>query len=246
LLARARDEFAALCERMGLDMNRQVSVRSLSPDEAIGALADNAFVIKRGKERVIEAVFENCRGQAFTDRPSAWSGALADVMTVDLSDVKSRAVFVASMNAVLRFVREAGGTVHCLDEDPANCGPETARRMESRFGRRRVGLIGLQPAILKGLAERFGADAVCVVDLNPENIGSVRAGVEVWDGDTDLPRLVEACEVSLATGSSIVNGTINEIIRLFDDAGKPLVFFGNTISGAAALLHLDRICPYGR
>ncbi|GAG43712.1 unnamed protein product, partial [marine sediment metagenome] len=78
----------------------------------------------------------------------------------------------------------------------------------------------------------------------PDNIGQSRCGVEVWDGGTDLPRLVDWCEVGLATGSSIVNGTINDIRRRFQDAGKPLLFFGNTIAGAAVLLDLDRVCPF--
>ena len=84
------------------------------------------------------------------------------------------------------------------------------------------------------------------MDLDPDNIGNLKFGVEVWDGQTDLQRLVEWSEVGLVTGSSIVNGTIDEIIRYFKEDGKPLVFFGNTISGAAALLDLDRICPFGR
>ena len=66
------------------------------------------------------------------------------------------------------------------------------------------------------------------------------------DGQSDLPRLVKWAEVGLVTGSSIVNGTIDKIIRRFKDNGKPLVFFGNTISGTAALLDLDRLCPFGR
>jgi hypothetical protein len=227
-------------------MDHSVSVRPLSPDEAIGSTADASFVIKRGKERVIEAVFEGGRGQAFTDRPSEWAGTLRDVLSLDLSDIRSRAVFVAAMNAVLRSRGVAAGTIHCLDEEPMNCGEEMAGQLEARFGHKCFGLVGLQPAILKGLAERFGVDAVRVLDLDPDNIGSVRFGVSVWNGETDLPRLVEWCEVGLATGSSLVNGTIDGIVRLFEEAGRPLVFFGNSISGAAVLLHLDRICPYGR
>jgi hypothetical protein len=57
---------------------------------------------------------------------------------------------------------------------------------------------------------------------------------------------VDWCGVGLATGSSLVNGTIDDIYDRFGGAGKPLVFFGNTISGAAALLGLDRLCPFGR
>ncbi len=84
------------------------------------------------------------------------------------------------------------------------------------------------------------------MDLDPDNIGSSKSGIEVWDGQSDLPCLVEWSEVVLVTGSSIVNGTIDEIIRCFKYDNKPLVFFGNTISGTAALLDLDRLCLFGR
>jgi hypothetical protein len=50
--------------------------------------------------------------------------------------------------------------------------------------------------------------------------------------------------VGLATGSSVVNGSINDLLARFLAVGKPLLFFGNTISGVAALLGLDRICPF--
>ena len=85
-----------------------------------------------------------------------------------------------------------------------------------------------------------------MTDLNPDNIGKERAGVLVWDGAADLARLVEWYDVGLATGSSIVNGTIDDIVDRFQAACKRLVFFGNTISGAAALLGLRRMCPFGR
>jgi len=153
---------------------------------------------------------------------------------------------VASMNAVLRALGLATGTNHCRDEDPTNCGSEIAVQLEARFGAKRFGLVGLQPAILKALVNHFARKFVRVVDLNPDNIGSSKYDIEVWDGQSDLPRLVEWSEVGLATGSSIVNGTIDEIIRCFKDDKKPLVFFGNTISGTAALLDIDRICPFGR
>ena len=163
-----------------------------------------------------------------------------------LSNVAKRAVFVAAMNATLLSLGIASGTVHCIDEEPTRCGLETAVQLEARFGHKRFGMVGLQPAILKGLVERFGAEAVLVCDLNPDNIGSDRYGVQIWDGEADLQRLVESCDVGLVTGSTIVNGTINEILRSLEDADKPAIFFGNTISGAAALLGLDRVCPFGR
>jgi hypothetical protein len=109
-----------------------------------------------------------------------------------------------------------------------------------------VGLVGLQPAILKALVSRFGPDAVRVVDLNPDNIGEMRSGVFVWNGEKDLPRLVAECAVGLATGSSVVNCTLDGILNRFRQAEKPLILFGNTISGVAALLGMERLCPFGR
>ncbi|MEW6355042.1 MAG: DUF364 domain-containing protein [Planctomycetota bacterium] len=246
ILEQARNEFARVLKEEDVDRSLRVIVRPLSPGDAVGAKADGTLAIKKGKERVVEATFTGARGQAFTDAPSNWSGTLDDILSLVLGDARNRAVFVAAMNAVLRSFEVASGTIHCKDEDPIRCGREMARRIEERFGPKRLGLIGLQPGILSGLVERFGAESVRVLDLNPDNIGSLKCGVRVWDGGTDLPRLVDWCEVGLATGSSIVNGTIDEIKERFEASGKPLVFFGNTISGAAALLGLDRICPFGR
>jgi hypothetical protein len=229
--------------RTALDL--PLHVRPLDPDEAIGRDADPSFVIMKGKERVIEATFQGHRGQAFTDRPAGWSGSLKDLLSLNLDEIPNRAVFVAGLNAVLSALEGLTGTVHCKDEDPSRCGPEMARILYKRFGAVRVGLVGLQPAILKALVARFGAEAVHVADLNPDNIGQHRSGVAVWDGERDLARLVSECDVGLATGSSVVNRTLDEIVERFQQAGKPLNLFGNTISGVAALLGLERLCPFG-
>ncbi len=244
MLNQAREKLTAMCADRGVNADARISIRPLSPDDAIGARADGEFVIKKGKERVIEATFDGARGQAFTDTPSEWTGSLRELLDLDLSVVRNRALFVAGLNAVMRCLESAEGTIHCKDEDPTRCGPDIAGTVEQRFGQVRVGLIGLQPSILKGLADKLGPDNVRVVDLNPDNIGATKSGVTVWDGNTDLQRLMDWCEVGLSTGSSVVNGTINDIRARFAQAGKPLIFFGNTISGIAALLGLDRLCPF--
>jgi hypothetical protein len=245
ILEEAKKEFICACNERNVDLRRAVNVHPLSSRDAIGD-AKGDFAIKKGKEYVIEATFENARGQAFTGEPCEWNGTLEEILSLDLPDAGNRGIFVAAMNAVLCSLGLATGTTHCRDEDPTKCGAQIAGQLERRFGSRRFGVVGLQPAILEGLTKYFCPQAVHVVDLNPDNIGSTKCGVEIWDGLTDLPRLAEWSEVGLATGSSIVNGTIDEITRCFRDNGKPLVFFGNTISGAAALLHLDRLCPFGR
>ena len=246
MLEQAREAFMTLCSGRGVNRTAEVRVRPLMADEAIGAKAGPEFAVKRGKEVGIEATFNGARGQAFTDCPSAWTGTLNEALALDIANIRNRAILVATINAVLRSLHWVTATVHCRDEDPQRCGPQIARQLKERFGEKRVGLVGLQPAILKGLALGFGCGNVGAVDLNPENIGTWKVGVPIWNGATDLPRLVEWCGVGLATGSSLVNGSIDEIKLRFDKAGKPLVFFGNTISGTAALLNLDRICPFGQ
>ena len=245
ILEKAKSEFIQVCDDQGLDLSRTITIHHLLPRDAIGD-AEGDFVIKKGKEYVIEAAFDKAHGQAFTGIACDWNGTLEELLSLELSDTRNRGIFVASMNAVLRALGLARGTNHCRDKDPTNCGPEIAGQLKAKFGAKRFGLIGLQPAILKALVNNFTRQFVRVVDLNPDNIGSSKYGIEVWDGQSDLPRLVEWSEVGLVTGSSIVNGTIDEIVRCLKDDGKPLVFFGNTISGTAALLDLDRLCPFGR
>jgi len=245
-LEHARLLFRQRLEREQTDLTLHVQVTPLHPDEAIGNNADPAFVIKKGKERVVEATFQGHRGQAFTDQPTDWSGILGDLLSLNLDEVPNRAIFVAGLNASLCALEDLPGTIHCKNEDPTRCGPEMARILHERFGPVCVGLIGLQPSILKALVSQFGPEAVRITDLNPDNIGENRAGVLVWDGERDLARLVAQCDVGLATGSSVVNRTLDQILERFQEAGKHLILFGNTISGVGALLGLDRLCPFGR
>lgn len=246
VLQQARQKLATICAEHNIDPTLPITVRCLTPDEAIGAEASSEFVIKKGKERVIEAEFDGAAGQAFTDHPGDWRGSLEELMQLDLTETGQRAIFTAGLNAVLRRLDRATGTIHCLNDEPSRCGEEFTNLLYERFGIADYGLIGLQPAILEAMGDGFGTARLRVLDLNEDHIGQERFGVTIWDGEKDLLRLIDWCEVGVATGSSVVNGSINDLLKQFDAAGKPLVFFGNTISGVAALLDLPRLCPFGR
>ncbi|HOP40692.1 MAG TPA: DUF364 domain-containing protein [Geobacteraceae bacterium] len=246
ILDQARLKLREICTENKLDGNERITVRTLTPDEAIGEKADKNFVIKKGLERVIEARFRDTAGQAFTDAPGDWEGTLSELFDLNLEESRNRAFFTAGLNALMRFLNLAEGTVHCKDDEPTKCGGEMPELIRQRYGTRRYGMIGLQPAILKEMVDGYGKSGVCVADLNPDNIGQIREELLVMDGEKELDKLVEWCDVGLATGSSVVNGTINEIVEKFTAAGKPVVFFGNTIAGVAALTNLERICPFGR
>ena len=81
------------------------------------------------------------------------------------------ALVVATLNAVLRHLGLARGTVHCRDDDPEDCGREIARTLAERYGSPRVGLIGLNPAIAEHLVNALGPDRVRITDLDPDRIG---------------------------------------------------------------------------
>ena len=84
------------------------------------------------------------------------------------------------------------GTTYCREDDPANRGPQIAGQLKTRFRSQRYGIVGLHLAILEGLTKCFSPQAVRVIDLNPDNSGSWKYGVEIWDGSADLPRLAES------------------------------------------------------
>ncbi len=72
-------------------------------------------------------------------------------------------------------------------------------------------MIGLQPAILENLALTFGTDNVRCTDLNPNNISATKYGAEIWNGRTDTEKLIKWCDLLLATGSTIINNTFDDI-----------------------------------
>jgi hypothetical protein len=79
-------------------------------------------------------------------------------------------------------LQQADCLIHCKTEGPELCGREVVKYISAQYGNPKIGLIGYQPAMLDNLAKEF---RVRVVDLNPDNIGQVRYGVEVEDGETN-------------------------------------------------------------
>ncbi|WP_020610854.1 Rossmann-like domain-containing protein [Sediminispirochaeta bajacaliforniensis] len=232
-----QERFSSLVESEGIARDPvRITARGLSPDEAIGRTRRKDFPILTGKEILLQAQYRDAYGQAFTDSPSAFEGTLEDVLDLDLTgDSHARGLFIASLNAVMRSLGRAEGTVHCKDDGPERCGDEFAQRIKAFHADDRVALIGFQPALLEHLAP------VCrlrVLDLNSANIGSVRHGVTIEDGIGDFERVVEWADFILCTGSTLANGSI---VR-FLDLAKPVVFFGTTIAGTAELFGLKRWC----
>ena len=220
----------------------RVTIGTLSVKQAIGSPSRQDFPLLQGKEVMIEAKFLGSFGQAFTDRPHDFNGSLNDVLGLSLNTNDNRAIFIATLNAVAAHLNMVTGTRHCRDEEPEECASQIAQHILANSGKVKVGLIGLQPAILENLALTLGTDNVRCTDLNPNNIGAIKYGAEIWDGRTDTEKLIKWCDLLLATGSTIVNNTFDEIRAKATSQGKRLIIFGVTGAGVAALSGLERVC----
>ncbi len=246
ILEEAVSKFRNIVEKHGLiDSSINVKMRPLKPEEAIGKPLRDDYPILKGKEVLIEADFMGDKGQAFTDEPSDFEGTIKDVINLPFNTNRNRAVVVATVNAVLRHLNIAAGTIHCKNKEPEECAEEMAYRLLNRWGKNlTVGLIGLQPAIASCLIKTFSKNNVKIADLDEDNIGKNFDGVTILDGRLYAKKLVEENFLALVTGSTVVNGTIDEILETSREGNKNriVIFFGTTIAGIDVLMNLRRLC----
>jgi uncharacterized protein (DUF4213/DUF364 family) len=224
----------------------RVTVSALTTEQAIGLPDRRDFPIVEGRERVIEATVNGDRGQAFTDSPGDFDGTLSEVMALPLSSNRNRAIFVATLNAVLRSMGMLEASLHCRDEDPEKCAKEIAGYVHERWTSATVGLVGFNPAIAEALVAAFGADRIRMTDLNRKNAGTVKFGVPVWDGRTHTPELIRQSQVVIVTGTTMVNGTFDGIWDYISRYDKGYLIYGVTAAGVCRLVGLESMCPYSR
>jgi hypothetical protein len=247
VLEQTRTRFQEIVEKHGLlGANVEVLAKPLTPEEAIGTPGRRDYPIITGKERILEATFLDSKGHAFTDAAREFTGTVAEVVDLELTSNQNRAIFVATLNALLRHLGLAEKTVHCKDDDPEECGAHIAKHLREKYGEVVVGLIGLNPAIADHLVRVFGTDGVLISDLYRENIGKERFGVEVWDGARRTPDIVNQSDVVLFSGTTLQNATFDDIWNRVQAQGKHGIVFGVTAAGTCALTGIERMCPLGR
>jgi len=229
-----------------LDAHVSVLVKTLTPEEAIGVPGRRDFPIILGKERVVEADVIGARAHAFTDSPGEFVGNLKEVLNLPLTSNRERSIYVVTLNAILKYLNLIENTIHCKDEDPERCGKEIASQILKKWGKVKIGFIGLNPAIAENLIETFGAENVRITDLNEQNIHSFKYGVKVWDGNEMTQELVKKSDVILITGTTFVNGTFDHIMHCVQNYRKDYLIYGITGAGICKLMELNRICPYSR
>lgn len=245
LLQEAKSRFIAELEApnnvcCSVNLKDEVIVsRPLSAADAIGDTGRDDFPIHRGKEVLMQAFYRGAAGQAFCAAKGGFCGTLGEVLELPHAGGRERAVLVATMNAVLRYLGKVEGTVHCKDDGPRICAATMADWIKEQ-GVEKVGMVGLQPAILEALVSALGPERVMVSDL--AEAGSVRCRVRIQDG-MQAEEMFESCQLILITGSTLANGTIDGLMEAARSQNCRVVFYGSTIAGAAYLLGLERWCP---
>ena len=144
-----------------------------------------------------------------------------------------RSVFIATLNAVLRFLGQTDGTIHCHDTQPAQCALELVDYLENRYGHAKILQVGYQPRMVEFLAPRF---PLRVLDMDIDNIGADKFGVMI-EGPQVTENAIEWADLLFVTGTTLVNNTLYQFLNK-----KPVLFYGTTIAGAASLMGWERFC----
>jgi len=232
-----KKEFVKLVNEGGLQ-GEKVIIRAtpLSPAQAIGNPEDKDYPLVVGVERLMQAEFRGSVGQAFTDMYGDFSGKLSDIVGMDLKNNFRRAIFISSLNAVMRHLGLISETKHCKNNQPRECGHELVRYIEKNYGHPKIAMVGFQPRMVEALAQRF---ELRVTDMDKDNIGKEKFGAKIYD-PSHTKKNLNWCDIALVTGTTVVNDTIDQF-RI----SKPVIFYGVTISGVAKLLGLNHFCPFG-
>jgi hypothetical protein len=213
-----------------------VFARPLTPEEAIGNPMHHDYPLLKGKERIMQAVFQGVKGHAYSDHTGNFSGSLAQILSLPMDSNFHRALFVATANAVLRKQGIIKRSCHCKDDDPVACAGYLMDAL-STFSPQKIGMIGHQPRLLEEVYRNF---EVRICDRDPDKIDTITSGV--WVEDSCMyQEIIQWADFILATGTTLVNDTIDNFT-----GSVPTIFYGITISGAARLLGLNHFCPLGR
>lgn len=240
ILKEAREKWLGLIQTRKIDAKTaaiHVTARTLTPNEAIGTPERLDYPLFLGREVMIEAKFGDAKGHAFTDMPGNYEGTLQEVLELPLENSFERAVFIASLNAFMKSLGLIHGSVHCRDNQPQQCALQLADYIRNHYGMVKIAFVGLQPGLIQALTD--AGFEIRASDLNPDNIGKVKCRTMILPASTNRENAKWA-DVIIATGSTFVNDSYKDF-----SVGKPILYFGVTVSGLAAFFGLQRYCPCG-
>jgi hypothetical protein len=239
MLEELRKRWRGRLAQHGLENEQvKVSTKPLKPVEAIGKPVRNDYALMRGREVLIEAELNASVGHAFTDEPSESKGSLLEFYSFPIDSNGARARLVATINATYRYLGLVNGTRHCRDHGPELCAAKIPEYLaEKHSSDNRILIIGFQPAIVQQMTQQF--KNLRVTDNDVDNVDKMIQDVKIEPG-TKNREIIESSDIVLATGSTLVNGSIDDIMSW--SCGKTIYFYGVTIAAAAYEFKLKRLC----
>jgi hypothetical protein len=231
-----------VCELLVRGFSRKPPRRARGVERYV-KIPSEEYALTKGREVLLRARFGGSYGDAFTDEPTVFRGELSDLRGAIFAGKPERAVYLATLNAVFSSLGLIEGGVHCRGGDPERCGARLVDYILENFGRDVVvAHIGYQPGHVRACSRWFRGH---VTDLSPENIGKVRFGRRIGSGEEN-EEVIRRSDVACITGSTLVNGSLPELLGWCERYGTEPIVYGVTASSAARILKLRYFCPYAR
>ncbi len=214
----------------------KITARPLSPEQALGNPKEKDYALLKGKESLTEAVFKGVAGQAYSSSVGSFHGSLSQVLKLPLHNSQEITIFIAALNATMRYLRLIPASEHCKNEQPQSCARELPVYLKNycHLVHPKISLVGFQPRMAEVLEVNF---PLRINDLDRENWGKKVGQVSV-EGEASTSENLEWCDLALVTGTVLTNRTIN----MFMDKEK-IIYYGTTIAGSSRLLKLSWFCP---
>ncbi len=234
-----KSKFEKIILQNGLKSEKiRIKAFPLTPEEAIGNPSDLDYPLVKGRERLMEANFRGFKGQAFTDIYGDFEGTIEDVLSLKMRTNYERAIFISTLNAVLRGLNLISNTVHCKNDEPRECAKRAVNFIKEHYENPKIFLVGFQPRFAEAFSTNF---RLRITDLDDEQLGKKINGVLV-ENEKNAKRNIEWADLLWITGTTVVNDTIEDFLNV----NKPKIFYGTTIAGTAYLLGLTRFCAMSK
>jgi len=137
-----------------------IHTRSLSPEQAIGKPAHRDYPLLKGKEFLTEALFNGVAGQAYSSSGGDYKGNLAEILELPLQNDRERTIFIASLNATLRYLTHKYG--YGLVVNPVKISTATDLQKEGvRLGCPREG--SASDVALHRLIDKYNLDKAKII-----------------------------------------------------------------------------------
>lgn len=205
-------------------------------------LPSDDYALAKGEEVLLRCKLGNSYGDAFTNKPKPFRGKLGEIFDLDLENETDRAIFFSALNAAFNHLDLINKTIHCQGNDPKKCGRELVEYLQEKYGKPKIVHIGYQPGHLEYCCKNT---ETFVTDRNPENIGKEKFGTKILSA-TDNERTIKKADLALITGSSVVNGSLPQLVKWCEKYNTKPIIYGVSGKSASEILEIESFCPYGR